>query len=291
MTKEEKLRKQNYRKGIICILLAAFFFACMNLFIRLAGDINFVEKSFFRNLVAAIFAFILLRKKKIKFDMKGEKLGVLARCFFGTMGVFCNFYAVDHLNISDASLLNKLSPFFAIICSYFVLKETIKPYQLGCVILAFIGAVCVLKPFGEAIELFPALIGLSSGLFAGVAYTFLRKSTSRGVAGPVVVLAFSIFSCVAALPYSVVNFDKPSLYQLAMMLLCGLSAAGGQFAITAAYTKAPASEIAVYDYAKIPFAALLGFLFLSQMPDKWSFVGYIIIFVASLLKTLIGRKH
>ena len=46
------------------IILSAFFFACMNVSVRLAGDLPSVEKSFFRNLVAAVFAAIILRKNR-----------------------------------------------------------------------------------------------------------------------------------------------------------------------------------------------------------------------------------
>ena len=51
-------------------------------------------------------------------------------------------------------------------------------------------------------------------------------------------------------------------------------AAGGQFAITAAYNNAAGKDISIYDYSQILFAAILGFIFLNQIPDIWSIVGY-----------------
>ena len=65
--------------------------------------------------------------------------------------------------------------------------------------------------------------------------------------------------------------------QTVILLLAGLSAAGGQFAITAAYCYAPAREISVYDYSQIIFAAVLGFAAFGQVPDVWSWLGYGII--------------
>ena len=62
-----------------------------------------------------------------------------------------------------------------------------------------------------------------------------------------------------------------------MLLLAGLAAAGGQFAITAAYSYAPAREISVYDYSQIIFSAALGFIAFGQIPDYLSFAGYIVI--------------
>ena len=58
------MKQENYIKGMIMIILSAFFFACMNVSVRLAGDLPSVEKSFFRNLVAAVFAAIILRKNR-----------------------------------------------------------------------------------------------------------------------------------------------------------------------------------------------------------------------------------
>lgn len=71
-------------------------------------------------------------------------------------------------------MLNKLSPFFAIIFSYFLLKEKIKPYQLICVIVAFIGALFILRPGFDSVATFPAFIGLIGGMGAGLAYTNVR---------------------------------------------------------------------------------------------------------------------
>ena len=71
--------------------------------------------------------------------------------------------------------------------------------------------------------------------------------------------------------------------QLASLLMAGLSATGGQFSITAAYSHAPASEISVYDYIQIIFAAILGMIFLNEMPDLFSIIGYVIIITAGVV--------
>lgn len=76
-----------------------------------------------------------MKKEHIAFSIpKGSGKYIFFRSLFGTIGIFANFYAIGKLYIADASMLNKLSPFFAIIFSYFLLKEKIQPYQLICVI-------------------------------------------------------------------------------------------------------------------------------------------------------------
>ena len=59
------MKQENYIKGMTMIIMSAFFFACMNVSVRLAGDLPSVQKSFFRNLVAAVFAAIILGKNHI----------------------------------------------------------------------------------------------------------------------------------------------------------------------------------------------------------------------------------
>ena len=122
----------NKTKGIFFIILSAFFFALMNLFVRLSGDLPPMQKSFFRNLVALAFAVIVLLRTEEKFQFNHKNLSqLIARATFGTLGILCNYYAIDHLVLSDASMLNKLSPFFAILVSYFYLKEKVTPVQIS----------------------------------------------------------------------------------------------------------------------------------------------------------------
>ena len=276
--------------GILYIMCAAFCFALMNLFVRLSGDLPVMQKSLFRNLVAAGIALAMIVKEREKIQFRTEQasaaknLGfLLVRAGAGTIGILCNFYAVGTLNIADASMLNKLSPFFAIIFSIFVLKERPKRKEWLAVIVAFLGALFVVKPSFH-MESIPALIGLCGGLFAGLAYTFVRKLGQNGVKGNLIVFFFSTFSCLVVLPGVILQYKPMTGQQLLFLLLAGLAAAGGQFSITAAYTKAPAKEISVFDYTQVIFAALLSLVVLGEWPDVYSFIGYAIIIGTAVAK-------
>lgn len=277
-------------KAILFVLSSAFCFALMNTFVRLAGDIPSIQKSFFRNLVALFFALVVLIRTREPVRLgKGTLPFYLIRAGMGTIGVLCNFYAVDHLLLSDATMLNKLSPFFSIVFSFFFLKEKVKWVQILGILGAFGGALLIIKP-GFSIDAFPAFIGMMGGLSAGAAYTAVRYLGQRGERGPVIVLFFSAFSCLAVLPVILFDYTPMSAYQLVMLLLAGLAAAGGQFSITAAYSNAPAREISIYDYTQVIFSALLGFLFFMQIPDALSVIGYIVICGISLLMFLYNRR-
>lgn len=280
------------QKGILCIIMSSFSFALMNLFVHMAGELPSIQKSFFRNFIAMLFALaILLKEKPVVSLDKESKRYLIYRSVFGTIGILCNFYAVDHMLLSDASLLNKMSPFFSVLFAILFLKEKINLFQLFSIIFAFIGALFVIKPTGINLNTLPAMVGLLGGICAGAAYTFVRAMGQRGVQGSVIVFFFSAFSCLITSPYLVFQFHPMSLYQLAMLLLTGLAATGGQFGITAAYCYAPAKEISVFDYSQIPFAALLGFVFFGQIPDIFSWLGYLIICGTALAMFLYLNEH
>lgn len=268
----------NRYKGIIYIILSAFCFAFMNMFVRLAGDLPSVQKSFFRNFVAAGFAFVILLKDRVPFRCKRENLiYLLLRAGFGTMGILCNFYAIDHLVLADASMLNKMSPFFAVLFSFLVLKEKVTAPQALIVAGAFAGSMFVVKPTFANMDLIPSIIGLLGGICAGAAYTMVRKLGENGEKGSFIVFFFSLFSCTVTLPWLIFDYHPMTAAQLAALLMAGFSAAGGQFSITAAYTCAPAREISVYDYSQIIFAAGFGYFIFGQIPDLFSWLGYLII--------------
>ncbi len=289
--------KDNYIRGVLTILMSAFCFACMNVCIRLSGNLPSMQKSFFRNLVAAVFAGIIILKRRRGSQLvslhipKEARPALILRCVFGTVGILCNFYAVDHLLVADASILNKLSPFFAVIFSYFLLKEKILPFQAACIFSAFCGCLFIVKPGFHNAALLPALIGVCGGLGAGIAYTMVRRLGTMKVKGPVIVFYFSLFSCLFVTPWIVMDFALMTLGQTMTLLLTGLFAAGGQFAITAAYTYAPAKKISIFDYSQIIFAAILGFALFGEIPDRYSFIGYALVIGASLMMFLYNCRR
>ena len=271
-------------KGIIFIILSALCFAFMNTFVRLSGDLPSIQKSFFRNFVALIFAAIVLQKSGLGFTFRRENLKpLLLRSTFGTIGILCNFYAIDRLVLADASMLNKMSPFFAILFSFLLLNEKVDFFQALAVMGAFIGSLFIIKPSFENVALIPAMAGFLGGMGAGIAYTFVRILGQKGEKGPFIVFFFSGFSCLVTLPFLLFDFHPMTAIQLTYLLLAGLAAAGGQFAITAAYCHAPAKEISVYDYSQIIFAAILGFVLFGQIPDTYSLIGYAVICTMAVL--------
>ncbi len=279
-------------KAIVFIILSAFFFALMNMFVHMSGELPSVQKSFFRNLIAFIVAAAAIIKNKVPLKLKKDAvLPLILRSAAGTLGILCNFYALDRLALADASILNKMSPFFVIVFSIVILKEKITVPQLLIVLGALVGALFVVKPSFSNTSVSAAFIALFGGISAGFAYTMVRLLGTRGVKGVLIVAFFSGFSCLVTLPYLIFRYAPMTLSQFIILICAGLAAAGGQFTITAAYTNAPARDVSVYDYTQIIFAAALGFIAFGQIPDLLSWIGYTIIVSMAVLMFLYNKKR
>lgn len=265
-------------KGILYVITAAFGFSMMSVFVHLAGDMPTFQKAFFRNAAALVFVAIIMIKNKITPIPKRENLPALfGRAFFGTIGLVSNFYAIDRLVLADANMLNKLSPFFAIIFSIFLLKERPTFVQIFGVLAAFVGSLFIIKPSMGGYAVFPAAVGALGGMSAGLAYTFVRFLGRKGENSFRIIFFFSAFSCLVCIPFMVMNFEPFTFKSFIFLILSGVSASLGQFGITKAYLCAPAKEISVYDYTQVLFAAVFGFLLFNQVPDLLSILGYILI--------------
>ncbi len=291
------MTKNNLVRAIFFAIFSSFCFAMMGMFVHASGDLPFFQKAFFRNLIAAIFAFVIAFKewRKNPEVMKVEKPAwkfIFLRAACGTVGIFGNFYALDHIPISDASMLNKMSPFFSVLGSFLFLGEKPALISVLSLIGAFGGALLVIKPTFDFTKLLPGLAGFAGGAGAGFAYSFIRKCHKYNVHGSIIILFFSVFSCLICLPFMLVFWTPMSLKQVLLLLGAGLSASGGQFGITGAYFNAPASKVSIYEYFMVIFSAILGFIAFRQIPDLWSLAGYaIIIGIAVLVFIYNGRNR
>lgn len=287
--------KQNIPLAIGLMLLSGLGFALMNLFIRLAGDLPSMQKTFFRNAVVFFVDLVFVwrnHRGKLRIRTKSEGFWLVLRSIFGLLGMLANFYAVDHIPIANASVLNKLSPFFTIIFAALFLKERVSRVQIISIIIAFTGVVILSRPDAAAMtELFPTLIGVLGGVAAGAAYTSIRHLTRQGTDGSVIVLFFSAFSCLALLPPLVLNYQPMTPWQWLCMLILGIGAMIGQYGITFAYKFAPPARISIFDYFNIIITLFLGMFVLDQYPTLYTLIGAALVFAAFFLMFLNNRKR
>ncbi len=290
--RKDKVTVNRTARGIIFIVASAASFACMDAAVQLSGNIPVLQKVFFRNLFSLILVSGILLLRRIPLQVSGSARNHLfSRCFFGAVGVIFNFFAIGIMFLPDAIMLNKMSPFFAVVFSAFLLKEKVKPPQILLLFCALGGCFFVLKPSVGGMISSAGFLGLLGGMFAGLAYTEVRVLGIHGVRQPVIIFYFSAFTCLMTTPVILFRFRPMTAEQTLFLILTGITATAGQFFITAAYSCAPAREISVYDYSQILFAAALSFLLFRQIPDRQSIAGYAIMIAAAVTMNIYNRRQ
>lgn len=291
-------------KGIAAIVASALGFALMAALVRLADDygepLSAFQKSFFRNLVAFAVAAAVYWYSRPRVASPSPRTTtheprttflLIARAAFGTLGIFANFYALSHIPIATGQMLNKTAPFFTVAFAWAFLGERTLPRQAAALAVAFAGAVLVVKPGFAGAEAFPLAVGLLGGAAAGAAYACVRALRRRGADPAYIILYFSVFSCLAAVPFMLPGLRPMTFAQVAVLLGAGGAAAVGQFGVTLAYGYAAPRDIAVYDYSSVLFAAAFGYLFFAQVPDIFSVLGFAVILAALVLLNSRRRKR
>lgn len=277
-------------KAVILMLVSSLAFAGVAATVKLSGDLPVFEKVFFRNILAVIIAFVTIKKQRCSFFGKKEnRKFLLFRSILGVVGMVLYFYAINHLYLADSAILHKLFPFFVTIFAALFLKEKLSKFQIPGLIIVFLAALLIIKPHFNY-TIFPALAGFGSALVSGGTYTLVRFLRDREKPATIVFF-FSFFSLVVLAPFVLLEFQSPTPQQWIYLLLIGIFAAIGQFSLTYAYRYGKASEIAIYNYTNIIFAASIGFLLWQEVPDLLSIIGGAIIIITSISIFLFNFKH
>jgi len=257
--------------------------------VKFLGDMPTAEKIFFRNLVGVFVAFSLVKKTGSSLIGNNKKLLIL-RSIFGLLGIAAYFYALANMKLSDAVILNKMSPFFVMVFAALFLKENITKKQMIALVTAALGAILVIRP-GFDSNIIPSLIALMSSIFAGIAYTIVRQLRKTDSAATVV-FYFSLFSTLAMIPFMISgSFVIPTAVQALALLALGLFASAAQLFMTNAYRHAEAGELSIYTYANIVFSTIFGLVLFQEIPDFYSVIGAVLIISAGYLNYRAKEKE
>lgn len=276
----DKSIHKDKKHAIGWILISALSFAVMGALVKVTRDVAIMDKVFFRNLVTfVLMSVVIIKQKDSPFKQGKATKFLIIRSLAGLVAAILYFYSITHMTLADSTILNKLSPFFVVIFAGIFLKEGITLEKILMILFAFLGALLIIKPQFN-LAMLPAVAGLLSALFAGIAYTvvsFLKGSATSSM----VVFYFSAISVIGTLPLLLKDFTMPSPYSLLLLLGIGIFAGIGQITLTKAYHLAPASEISIYNYTSVLFATIIGVVIGDAFPDKYSIIGGVIIFLTA----------
>ena len=268
-------------QGALFMTVAAFGFSVMNLLVRLAtAELHPFEVAFFRNLFALLFTLPWLAGVGLA-GLRTARLGThLGRGLFGMAAMLTWFSSVALLPLGEAVALNFTVPLFATAGAAIFLGEAVGVRRWTATFVGFLGVLVILRPGFAAITPIMALPIVSS-LFMAISVLFI-KSLSRTEHPSAIVLFMNLILTPLSLIPALFVWRWPSWPMLAVLACLGLFATLAHQLLTRAYAKGDASAIIPFDYARLPFIAVMAYFAFGEVPSLWTWPGAAIIAGAAI---------
>jgi drug/metabolite transporter (DMT)-like permease len=271
------------KKAILFMFLASLLFAVMNIIVKYLQDIPVAQIVFMRSAVMMVMVFTLLRKKKIPALGKRRKL-LVARGFFGTLGIALFFYTLHQMPLATAVVVHYLTPIFTVLIAVVLTREKVLPLQWFFFALCFTG-VLVVKGFDVRVELVPLIIGVLGTLSAATAYNIisLLKQTEHHL---VIMFYFPFVTLPLVTLFIWITGDWvwTSPQNWLLLSTIGFLTYFAQYFLTRAYQTGNVSKVSVISYLGIFYALFFGyFLF-----EEW-YTAIVILGIAMVLIGVLGN--
>jgi drug/metabolite transporter (DMT)-like permease len=271
--------EHDLRRGALYMVASALLFAVMSVAVKLSSAaLPNAVVVFFRSAVGLL----TLLPWIVGVDLRTRHLREhLVRSLAGIASMYCFFYALAHMRLADAVLLNYSLPLFMPFVESVWLGEEFPGRMWTPVVVGFLGILLILRP-GRGLVEPVALLGLASAIFAAVAQVGVRRLTRTEPVARIVFYFAITSTLLSALP-AAVTWRAPHGSLWWAVLAMGATATAGQLAMTRAYAHAPAAQVGPFIYSAVVFAGALDWLFWRRLPDGFTVAGSVLVAGAGIL--------
>lgn len=273
------------------MLVASLLFASMGVCVKFAAETHSaVEITFYRSFISLILMFGLVRLRGVLLATPHWRWQV-TRGAVGFSALFSYFYAITLLPLATAVTLNYTSAIFLALYLGFA-GMRMRRGMLGALVLGLVGVIMLLKPTLHADQLVGGLVGLGSGVLAGMAYFSVRELGARGEPETRTVFYFSLVSSVGAAIWLAFS-DMHAVDLRSGLLLLGVAcfATVAQLAMTRAYSRGKTLMSAALAYSTVIFSSLFGMLFWGEVMDAASWLAIGLIVASGVAATHFSRAN
>jgi drug/metabolite transporter (DMT)-like permease len=268
---------------------SALMFALMGAAVKVASQtLSNAEVVFFRCVLGLVFLLPWIAPGGLAGLRTTRWREHLIRGVAGLGTMACFFYAIAHMRLPDAVLLNYSLPLFMPFVEALWLGEPVPRRLWGPVGVGFAGIVLILKP-GLGVFQPVALVGVLAALFASVAQVGIRQLTRTEPLVRIIFYFALVSTLLSAVP-AALSWRTPRGEEWWLLLAIGGCGSIGQFLLTAAYARAPAARVGPFIYTSVVFAGLLEWALWKSIPDALSFAGMIVVAGAGVLALRIGAE-
>ena len=260
------------------MLISALAFALMAALVKEAGEqgIPLLQIIFVRALISVALSLIDIGRAGVH-PLGHRRVLLFARGLSGFLALTGVFYALIHLSMAQATVLQYLHPVFTALLAFLFLAERPTTATLACIALSLLGLTSIVSPYWIVTDvtpapLWPVIAGLGGAFGSGVAYTLVRKLVTTEHPS-VIVLYFPLVCAPGTLLLGGADFVWPTVAGWWVLLGVGCFTQLGQLALTKAMQLDAASRVTSLSYVQIIFAAILGWSAFGEIPNQATLLG------------------
>lgn len=260
------------------MLISALGFALMSALVKEAGQLGIplLQIIFVRAVISVALSLADIYRAGVH-PLGHRRVLLIGRGLSGFLALTGVFYALLHLSMAQATILQYLHPVFTALLAFVFLAERPTAATLACIMLSLLGLVCMVMPYWESeastpASLWPVMAGLGGALGSGIAYTMVRKLVATEHPS-VIVLYFPLVCVPGTLLLGGADFVWPTATGWWVLLGVGCFTQIGQLALTKAMQRDAASRVTSLSYVQIIFAAVLGWWIFGEMPTQATLLG------------------
>ncbi|BAI70834.1 integral membrane protein [Azospirillum sp. B510] len=262
------------------MLLSALLFAIGNTGVRWAATVmDPLEVVFFRNLFSLLWMLpwaLTAGAPACRAVLSERRLApYLSRALTSLLAMTAWFYAIAHIALPTAIAVSFAVPLFVAAGAALILRERVRPRRWIAVCVGFAGVLIVLRPGSTPIDL--AFLGLFVHCIAAAATILQMRLLSQRDRSAVIVTYLGLFVTPMALVPALFVWSWPSWSVLGGLALLGGLLTLGQLAMTQSLALAESSAVMPYDYARLPFTAVIVWILFGQTMDLWGWIGALVI--------------
>ena len=270
--------------GIRYMLFAVFTFSLMKVFVKTLSHIPVIEVILFRAIISLVISFLLLKRQQVPVLGKNKPL-LIARGVTGAIALTLNFYLIQEIPLATASTLTYLAPVFSTLIGVFLVKERVKWIQWFFFITSFSG-ILIIQGFDSRISFIHLSIGITTSIFMGLAYNFVRKlnTTEHPL---VIIFYFPLVLLPVASIWTALVWVQPIGMDWVYLLMVGITTQIAQFFMTKSYQQAEISTVSILNYLGIIFSLLFGFYLFDETFNLMTYLGMGLVLSGVILNVVI----
>ena len=266
------------------MLVTGFCFVAVTALVKYLGnDMPAAQSAFLRYFLGLVFLLPLVSALRREV-FSGRTLGLLAlRGIIHAFGVILWFYAMTQIPMAEVTAMNYLSPIYITLGAALFLGEKLAARRVIAVLIAFAGALIILRPGLR--EISPGHIAMiGTAIFFAASY-LIAKIMSGQMAPAIVVAMLSITVTVCLAPFAWAVWVPPTAAQIFWLFLVAAFATAGHYTMTLAFAAAPVTVTQPVTFLQLVWAVILGVIVFGEPADGFVILGGMVIMGSVLFLT------